>query len=229
MDYVDLTERFTEEMFPGAEIAVIGGSTARGTRTRTSDIDLLLIGDEIFADGQPSLAGAWEYDGEVFEVFAYPQDAYSEWARRGITQYRPVIVHLLVEGQEVRGGDALTRLREKWRASLAKGPTVGAHELAMRRYAITDLIDDLRDGTEPLEQNVVAWNLFEKIAELMLLAEERWIGTGKYLPRRLRELSPGRTEQLTSPLLQGDLVAFADRVEQELTRAGGRVHAGFVR
>lgn len=229
MDYVELTKRFIEERFPGAEIAVIGGSTARGTRTRTSDIDLLLIGDDIFADGESSLAGAWEYDGEVFEVFAYTHDAYTEWACGGISQYRPVLVHLLVDGQELRGGDALARLREEWRAKLAEGPAITEHELAMRRYSITDLIDDLRDATDPLEKNVVAWDLFEKVADLMLLTDNRWIGAGKYLARRLRDLSVSRTEHLASPLLNGDLIAFADRAEQELMRAGGRVQAGFVR
>lgn len=229
MDYVELTKRFIEERFPGAEVAVIGGSTARGTRTTTSDIDLLLIGDEVFADGASSLAGAWEHDGEVFEVFAYTHDTYTEWARRGISQYRPVIVDLLLDGQEVRGGDALARLREEWGAKLAEGPPITDHELAMRRYAVTDLIDDLRDAADPLEQYVVAWDLFEKVADLMLLTDKHWIGTGKYLARRLRELSVSRTEHLTSPLLHGNLIAFADRAEQELMRAGGRVHAGFVR
>ena len=231
MDYVELAERFIEERFPAAEIAVIGGSTASGTRTPTSDIDLLVIGDEIFDEGESrsSLAGSWEYAGEVFEVFAYTHGAYSEWARGGVAQYRPVIVHMLVEGKEVRGGEALNRLRAEWSATLIDGPSISEHEHAMRRYAITDLIDDLRDATDELERNTVAWNLFEKTAELMLISDRRWIGTGKYLPRRLRELSPSRTESLTSPLVQGDLSAFADRVEIELTRAGGRVHAGFVR
>lgn len=226
-DYVELTERFIEERFPGAEVAVIGGSTARGTRTKTSDIDLLLIGDEVFADGASSLAGAWEYDSEVFEVFAYTYDAYTKWARGGIAQYRPVIVDLLLDGQEVRGSDALTRLREEWGAKLAEGPPITDHELAMRRYAITDLIDDLRDATDPLEQNVVAWDLFEKVADLMLLTDKHWIGTGKYLARRLRELSVSRTEHLTSSLLQGDLITFADRAEQELTDADPHGHAAF--
>lgn len=162
-------------------------------------------------------------------MFAYTHDAYTEWARGGIAQYRPVIVDLLLDGQEVRGGETLARLREEWGAKLAEGPPITDHELAMRRYAITDLIDDLRDATDPLEQNVVAWDLFEKVADLMLLTDKHWIGTGKYLARRLRDLSVSRAEHLTSPLLQGNLITFADRAEQELTRAGGRVHAGFVR
>lgn len=76
---------------------------------------------------------------------------------------------------------------------------------------------------------MVADVLFERIAELMLLGDRRWIATGKRLPRRLRALSEERTERLSAPLLTGDFAAFADRVEAELDRAGGRLQAGFVR
>jgi hypothetical protein len=229
MRYVELCESFIQQEFAAAEIAVLGGSTARGNRTASSDIDLLVIGDDLFADEATGLAATYSFGGEVFEVFAYTHDGFSEWARRGISQHRPVIVHMLVEGQEVRGGEALTALRGGWGGVLTDGPIVDEHEMATRRYVITDLLDDLRDAVDDLERNVVAWSLFEKVAELMLLVERRWIGTGKYLPRRLRELSPARAERLTSPLLQGDFAAYAACVDRELSSAGGRVHAGFVR
>ncbi|AMB58494.1 hypothetical protein [Microterricola viridarii] len=140
-----------------------------------------------------------------------------------------MLLHMLLEGIELRGGRALTELREGWRDVLAGGPEASAHELAARRYVITDLLDDLRDAVDPMERHAVAFALFEKTAELLLLHDRRWLGTGKYLPRRLREWNPERAEALTEPLLRGDLVAFADRVDHELIRAGGRVQAGFVR
>lgn len=229
MTYLDLCERFIEREFPAAEIAVIGGSTARGDRTASSDIDLLVIGDALFPNGGTSLAATNRFEGEIFEVFAYTHDGYREWARGGIDQHRPVIVHMLVEGEEVRGGQALTALREEWGARLADGPTMDEHELALRRYMITDLLDDLRDATDELERNVIAWTLFSRVAELVLLTERHWIGTGKYLPRRLRDLDPARAERLAAPLLHGDLTAFAARADEELARAGGRVQDGFVR
>jgi hypothetical protein len=229
MDYVGLCERFVAQEFPDAEIVVLAGSTARGGRTASSDIDVLIIGNRLFADDNTSLAATYAFGGEIFEVFAYTHDGYSDWAIGGVSQHRPVIVQMLVEGVEVRGGDALTELRDKWNARLAEGPLVSQHELAMRRYAVTDLLDDLRDAVDPLEQNFIAWSLFQKVAELMLLTERHWIGTGKYLPRRLRELSARRADSLASPLLRADFAAFATCVDEELARAGGRVQAGFVR
>ena len=112
---------------------------------------------------------------------------------------------------------------------LDSGPSLSASESAFRRYVITDVLDDLADATDPLEQRVEASVLFERIAELMLLTEGRWIGTGKWLPRRLRELSVERADRLTVPLLESDYTTFAARVSDELERAGGRVQSGFVR
>lgn len=234
MEQRGLVERFITERFPRATIAVVAGSTARGERTATSDIDLLLIGDEIFLDeSRPderhSLAAGFEFDGEFFEVFAYTRRGYEEWAGRGVSQHRPVIVHMLVEGVEMRGGDALSEMRAAWVPLLAAGPVVGAHELDLRRYMITDQLDDLRDARDPLEQQVIAGVLFGMTAELMLLTERRWIGAGKYLPRRLRELSAERADALGRPLLDRDFAAFANQVERELVAAGGRMQAGFVR
>lgn len=229
MEYIDLAERFIAAHFPNASIAVIGGSTSRGERTATSDIDLLLIGEDILDADQIGSATCVEFEGEIFEVFAYTPNGFQEWAQRSIAQYRPVIVHMLVEGLAVRGGVDLDALRDRWRAVIDAGPRVDEHELEFHRYVITDVLDDLRDASDPLEQRVLASTLFERTAELMLLRAGKWIGTGKYLPRRLRALASDRVAALTTPLLQNDLGELADAVERELVTAGGRVQAGFVR
>jgi len=230
MEHADLVQRFIDATYPRASIAIVAGSTARGERTRTSDIDLLLLGEELFeTESQTSEAATHEFDGEIIEVFAYTGEGFREWAERGIAQHRPVILHMLVEGTVIRDAGCSPALRAYWGAILDAGPTLDATESAFRRYVITDVLDDLRDATDPLEQHVLASVLFERIAELMLLTESRWIATGKWLPRRLRALSADRADALSAPLIAGDIFAFSERVEHELDRAGGRVQAGFTR
>ncbi|MFJ6548238.1 MULTISPECIES: nucleotidyltransferase domain-containing protein [unclassified Microbacterium] len=230
MDQVERVGRFIAARYPRARIAIVAGSTARGQRTRTSDIDLLLIDDDLFTDrAQQSEALTCAFEGEILEVFAYTAEGFETWAHRGIAQHRPVIVHMLVEGVPVRSRPGLDDLRARWGAVLAAGPVLSETESRIRRYAITDLLDDLQDATDPLEQRVVAGLLFERMAELMLLADGQWIGSGKWLPRRLRAWSPARAEQLSAPLLAGDFSGFAARVDEELMVAGGRVQAGYVR
>lgn len=230
MDHLAVAERFVSARYPAADVAVVAGSTARDERTPTSDIDLLLLGDDLFAGtDRTSEAATHVFEGEIFEVFAYTPDGFDEWADRGVAQHRPVIVHMLVEGTAIRDDGRLTSLRRRWQSILDTGPSLSAQESAFRRYVITDVLDDLRDATDPLEQQVEAAILFERIAELMLLDERRWIATGKWLPRRLRNLSVERADRLSIPLLERDYATFADRVDDELDRMGGRVQSGFVR
>ncbi|MDT0156897.1 hypothetical protein Q9R19_04565 [Microbacterium sp. ARD32] len=229
MDYAAVTEQFIAANFPRADIAIVAGSTSRDERTATSDIDLLLIGEALFDDGRTSAAATYYFEGEIFEVFAYTPSGYDEWAQRDIERHRPVIVHMLIEGISIRQDASLEALRARWGAVLEAGPELTEEESRLRRYIITDALDDLRDASDPLELQVLASALFERTAELILLEAGHWIGTGKWLPRRLRVFDSERTEQLTTPLLRDDYAAFADRVEAELVRAGGRVQAGFVR
>lgn len=229
MDHLAVAERFVAAHFPGASIAVVAGSTGRGTRTASSDIDLLLVGDDTFDDDRQSLAAGFSFESQFLEVFAYTSAGFEEWASRGIAQHRPVIVHMLADGVALRGGDRLAALRSRWIPVLQRGPMPTAHEMDLRRYVITDLLDDLADAIDPLERRVIASLLFERTAELILLGAGRWVGAGKYLPRRLREFDAERADALAAPLLADDLVAFAAQVERELTAAGGRVQAGFVR
>jgi hypothetical protein len=102
-------------------------------------------------------------------------------------------------------------------------------ELDFRRYVITDVLDDFTDASDPLERRVLAALLFERVAELILLTNRRWIGSGKYLPRRLREFDADRARLLSAPLLADDHALFARRIADELDRAGGRLQEGFER
>lgn len=229
-DYLAVTERFVAAQFPGASIAILAGSTARGERTVTSDIDLLLLGESMFAvPGQTSIATTRAFEGEVFEVFGYTPDGFEQWAVRDVAQYRPVIVNMLVDGIAVRADSSLETLRSRWSRIRDAGPQPTSREFELPRYIVTDLLDDLRDTRDPAEQLVIAALLFERIAQLMLLSDRRWIATGKHLPRALRAMDAARADALLTPWLSADFARFTDAVAAELERAGGRLQDGFTR
>ncbi len=229
MDYPNLVERFVSHHFPKADVAVLAGSTARGTRTSTSDIDLLLLGEELFADDRTSLAATYRFESEVVEVFAYTEVGFGVWADRGFEQHRPVIVQMLIDGTAVRGSAEHEKYKDEWAFRYEAGPTLSRAEAMSRRYVITDLLDDYRDATAPVERHLLAALLYERIAELILLTNSRWMGAGKYLPRRLTDFDPDRAARLAAPLIEGRHDQFAAVVEIELERAGGRVQEGFQR
>ncbi len=230
MDPCAVARRFVESHFPDATTAILAGSTGRGERTATSDIDLLLVGPPTMVeDGTDSLAVTHAFEGEVFEVFAYTLEGFGSWARASVAQHRPVIVHMLLEGVAVRGGAELDALRATWQPVIDAGPTATPGELDHLRYVVTDQLDDLVDATDPLERRVVAATLLEKVTTLLLLSDHRWIGAGKYAARRLREWDPVRAERLVAPFLADDIRGFADAVQAELDTVGGRLQDGYVR
>lgn len=229
MNYLAVVERFVSHHFPHTSVALLAGSTARGARTSTSDIDLLLLGEEIFADDRTSLAATYRFEDEVFEVFAYTEAGFAVWANRGFEQHRPVIVQMLIDGIAVRGATEHERYKHEWSSKYEAGPTLDPTEATFRRYVITDLLDDYRDATDPVERHILAALLYERTAELILLSNSRWIGAGKYLPRRLTEFDPDRAAALAAHLAEGQHDRFVAQIEIELDRAGGRVQEGFQR
>ena len=209
---------------------LLAGSTARGERTATSDIDLLVLGPAaMFEAGRESLAATSAFEGEVFEVFAYTPEAFTGWIEKDLAAHRPLLLNLLLDGRAVREGPLLDELRARWAPVRDAGPRVDPHELDVRRYIVTDVLDDLRDVTDPLERHVLEALLFDRLGQLLLLHHGRWLATGKHLPRALRSWDPDRTARLADPLLSGDSAAFLTAAEAELDALGGRLQAGFVR
>lgn len=66
----------------------------RVTRTATSDSDLLVIGDRIFTGQRTSFAASYQFEGELFEVFAHTPAGFEQWGERGLSVFRPVIVDI---------------------------------------------------------------------------------------------------------------------------------------
>lgn len=132
-----------------------------------------------------------------------------------------------------RDGTA-ARLRDTAERILAAGPpAVPDAERDHRRYAVTDLRDDLLGARDEEELLAVAAALLDRSAELLLATRGHWRGGGKWLPRRLREAEP----ELAGLLLGGyrDLVRggprepFAAAVDAVLHACGGPLWAGYRR
>lgn len=233
MDAAEVALRFCDAEFPAATTVILGGSSSTGRRTATSDIDLLLIAPPAAFAGQggadDSVARVAHAHGERIDVFAYTVEAYRAWAERDFASLRPVLPFLLTEGTTLRAGPEYGGLRDWSAGRLAAGPDVSGHQLALRRYAITDLIDDLRDATDPLAVATVRADLLRELAELSLLRTGAWLGSGKWLARRLRAADATGADALEAFASRADPVAAADLATTLLDRLGGRVDGDFVR
>jgi hypothetical protein len=111
-------------------------------------------------------------------------------------------------------------------------PAVPVEEIEDRRYALTDLIDDLAGCTDPGERLFICTELARRTAELALALNTAWNGGGKWLARRLDATAPGMSTRLHNGVQQAlagrttPLVAVVDEV---LEQAGGRLWVGYRR
>jgi hypothetical protein len=132
--------------------------------------------------------------------------------------------------------DGAAALRSECAAVLAGGPgPLPEAELALARYALTDLLDDLAGAASSSpEADAVAVEVWRAAAELLLASAGRWSGTGKWLVREVEAYDASAGTAYASRLslglwaaLAGDpapLTAVADEV---LDGVGGRLWEGY--
>lgn len=104
-------------------------------------------------------------------------------------------------------------------------PPLEQADLDRRRYGLCDLLDDLAGSTDPGETAVIGWCVLTATAELALLLDRRWLGSGKWLLRELRAAEPALAGELIAA--RDDPAALARLADVVLARAGGRLWAGY--
>lgn len=240
---------FVRDAFPQAEAAFLGGSTASGEATPSSDLDVLVVLPERWSPA--AFVETTRTDGQLVEAFVYGPASLRVWLDKGRAERRPVLDHLIADGMPLTD-NALTReLAARSREALAAGPApADPEELRRRAYTVSAALDDLDDLADRVpdspgpatsardpelqtiqdaETAVLSWTLWRETAELALLTDGRWLGSGKWLLRELQRhgdhdglvawAGAGRPDP-------GTLVALARRV---LESAGGYLQEGYLR
>jgi Nucleotidyltransferase domain len=218
--------------WPDARVAIIGGSTARGETTPTSDVDLLLLFDHVACAWRDTLKVA----GQTVELFGHDAATFDYFCRTiDAPAGRMPLAWMAIDGVSVLPESPLLHwLRQHAESLHAAGPPVLTTEaLARRRYAITTLLEDLSDSTAPDETLAIAADLYLELADFSLRAAGAWSGSGRHLARRLRAASPALAATLTEAM--GMLTtqpaaakgAFERAVHDALAPHGGLLLEGF--
>lgn len=217
--------------YAGARAAFVAGSVLTERRTPTSDLDVLVL----VAAEQPRYRESLRYAGWPVELFVQSEEDWRGFAAAEEARRRSPLLHMTAHGRLLVDADGLgARVRSEARARLADGPPpVPARELEANRYALTDTLDDLRGCADPGERVFLAARLLEQAAELVLDADGRWLGAGKWLSRRLADADPGLHGRLTAAVAavaggeQGGTERLVAAVTEALVRAGGPLWEGY--
>jgi hypothetical protein len=206
--------------------AVLGRSVLGPTRTPTSDLDLVVL--------LPGAAPRWEAfeaAGWLAEAFVSGPAGWERYVAGEIGQRRPGVLHVTATGVPLTTGPATEQLQQHARQLLAGGPPAPApQEVRLARRLLTDLVDDLRGGLTGLERVLVVAAITRQTAELALLVEHAWWGSGKWLARQLAAIDARLADDLAAAAeaaQQGKVPALISVAERVLERAGGPLRAGW--
>ena len=228
---LEAATRVWRERYAGARVVFLAGSVLRGEATPTSDLDLVVVYERL----PHARREAFVYDGWPVETFVQDPETLSHYfdvdRRRGI----PSMMRMVIEGVEVPAASDFSEALKQEAARVYEGgpPVWDADELRLRRYRLTDWLDDLRHPRSAEELVATGVYLYQDFADFFLRARGLWSAHSKTIPRRLREVDAGFAESfgrafesLFTDKRTGPAIAL---VEQALEPFGGFLFEGFER
>lgn len=230
-DPVDIARKILCKQFPYALVGFVGGSFNRGEETAYSDIDLVVIFNKVdFAWRESFVFEQWPV-----EVFAHDAETLHYFFREldgkaGI----PSLASMVSEGPAIGSDHALAAtLKSLANQLLQEHPPIWSDEtIAQQRYAITDLVDDLREPRNAFESHITIGALHEVLGNFYFRSRNLWSASRKHIPRRLLKIDPA----LYAEWLTAFENAYSGRydnlfliVEKILSPHGGFLFDGFRR
>ncbi|GAB7052951.1 nucleotidyltransferase domain-containing protein [Catenuloplanes indicus] len=204
------------DRFPGATWAILTGSVLGPYRTPGSDLDVVVMR----GDG-PGYRESLYFRGWPVELFVHTPANLERFMARELAARKPSTHRMIAHGAVLRGdpGDLPARCA---RVLAAGPPPLTGAERERIRYGLTDLLDDHAHATDPGERAVIGTTLWLETARAALAFAGRWLSTGKWLLRDLRELDPALAARWLAA--RDDPAAVAGRV---LAAAGGPLFDGY--
>lgn len=216
MDPLTAATDLVADRFPRVRWAMLTGSALGPYRTPGSDLDIVVLQED-----EPGYRECLHFHGWPVELFVHTPGQLDGYLARELAARKPTTHRMLAQGVLLAGdpGDLPARCA---RVLAAGPPPMTEAERDRVRYGLTDLIDDLTHAVEPGERLVVAAVVWVETARAALSFAGRWISSGKWLLRELRDLDPALAHDWLAA--RDDPIPFA---EQVLSHAGGPLFDGY--
>ncbi|MDQ0481815.1 nucleotidyltransferase domain-containing protein [Guptibacillus hwajinpoensis] len=214
--------------FPSCEAAFLGGSVVRNEATKTSDLDIVVFDLSVSASYRESFFyKSWPVEWYVHNLQSY-QCFYEEDCKRA----RPSLPKMVSEGIILQDKGNAVQLQKEAKSLLLKGPEKWTEEtIIMKRYFLTDVLDDFIGATNRGEELFSAAALAELLHEFVLRTNNQWIGSSKWIVRALKQHDPEFAEEFVQVFdhyyVTREKEAVISLVDRVLAPFGGRLFDGF--
>ena len=230
-DLIAAAKALHKERYADAEVTFLAGSLVRGEGTSTSDLDLVVVFKSLPNAYRESFRfGDWPveafvHDPQTLAYFFHKVDKPS-----GV----PSLPTMVSEGIEIPQSSEFSRaIKASADSVLAEGPLPWARtDIDSSRYAITGLVDDLREPRSRAEQFATATALYAALSNHFLRKRGVWSAKDKTIPRQLRKVDSSFSEKFAASfnalLERGESAQVIALAEQVLASDGGWLFEGYV-
>lgn len=229
---LSVANEIRDQLFPTASAFFLAGSVVRDEATAYSDLDLVVA----FETVENAQRRSFVFDGWPIEAFIHDAQTLEYFFRQvdrpsGV----PSLPNMVNEGielpEESKSGIFLKKMAVR---VLQEGPIPwGKNERENSRYAISDMVEDIRDPRNSTELRIVISGLYTAIADHFLRSRNQWSATGKTIPRRLMSVDPEFHQYFTDAFETafikeetGPIIRLCERV---LEPDGGFLFEGYTR
>lgn len=186
---IEITKEILQAKYATAEFAFLAGSIVRGEATSFSDLDLVVI----FENLPCAFRESFYFQHLPVEVFAHTPETLNYFMFEiDRPSGFPVLPQMVSEGIEVpEKSDLSEKLKRLAKECLAmKPPALAPRQIDSLRYQITNLIDDIREPRSKEELTAGGGELYSVLADFYLRANNFWSAKNKAIPRVLEKTNP---------------------------------------
>ena len=228
MEAYKAAELFTLNHFTECHGALLAGSVVRGEATETSDLDIVIFDKNLKSAYRESVI---EFGWNI-EVFVHNLTSYKDFFKSDCDRARPSLPKMVSEGIVLKDSGIMETIKQEAIDLLEKGPEEWSDEtIRIKRYFITDALDDFIGCKNRAEEIFIANTLAELVSEFVLRTNRQWIGASKWIVRSLRNydenLANRFVEAFDTFYKTGDKNKVIGMVDDILQPNGGRLFQGF--
>lgn len=229
MKPMEAAQSIITSQFPNCDVALLGGSVVRGEATKTSDLDIVIVDQNLPSCYRESFYS----NGWPVEVFVHNFETCKTFFKMDCDRGRPSLPQLVSEGIVLKGeNEIVEKLKREANDLLNKGPAKWTEEMMkQKRYFITDTLDDLIGASKREEELFIANLLADLLHEYILRVNGKWLGSSKWFIRVLRKYDEHYADQFVEAFdhfyTTGEKRNLITFVEKTLEQYGGRMFEGF--
>lgn len=230
LDPIEAAKQVVSKHFPDCQGAILAGSVIRGEATETSDLDIVVFDDQLnFSYRESFIDFGWN-----IEAFAHNFTSYQSFFIGDAERARPSMPRMVSEGLILKddGTGRIDAIKKEARLIMEKGPEKWPEEtITVKRYFLTDALDDFKGCTNRGEEIFIANTLAELANEFYSRTNGQWLGVSKWVIRSLNHFDPQFTacfvEAFDTFYKTGEKSKIIQLVETVLEPYGGPLFTGF--